>query len=178
MRIVLDVGRDGLQQLKQILHRTAATDDALEAVTLIELLSEPRVLGAKPPLFHGALERVPQLVELEWLGDEVGGAALDDFDRVLHRAEAGHHDADDVGIQLERGFDDVRAVLPWQTQIGDDDVERKIRQSLDRALGGISLDDLEAAIRQLLGDRLAKRRFVFDQQQMFRCVSHLAASVF
>ena len=33
-----------------------------------------------------------QLVELERLGDEVGGAALDDFDRVLHRAEAGHDD--------------------------------------------------------------------------------------
>ena len=47
------------QQLKQILHRTAAADDALEAVTLIELLAQPGVLGAQPPLFHGALERVP-----------------------------------------------------------------------------------------------------------------------
>ena len=50
----------------------------------------------------------------------------------------------------------------------------KSARSLDRALRRLGLDDVEPAIRQLLGDRLAQRRFVFDQQQMFRCVSHLA----
>jgi hypothetical protein len=170
--------RDGLQQLKQILHRTAAPDDALEAVTLIELLAEPRVLGAKPALFHCTLERVPQLVELKRLGNEISSAALDDFHGVLDRSETGHHDADDVGVQLERGLDDTRAVLPGESQVGDHHVECEIRQSLDGVLRRLGLDDGESMIRQLLGDRLAQRRFVFDKQQMFRRVSHLGASVF
>ena len=51
-----------------------------------------------------------QLVELKRLGDEIGGAALDGVDGVLHGAVAGDDDGDDAGIALERGFDDLAAV--------------------------------------------------------------------
>ena len=81
--------RDGLERLKQIAHRPAASDDALEAVPLLQLLAQPGVLGLQPPLLDGAVERVPQLVELERLGHKVGGAALDDFDGIPDRAVAG-----------------------------------------------------------------------------------------
>ena len=51
------------------------------------------------------------------------------FDGVLHRAEAGDDDGDDVGIALERGVEDLPAVDARQPQVGDDDVEGEIRQS-------------------------------------------------
>ena len=81
--------RDGLERLKQIAHRPAAADDALEAVSLLQLLAQPGVLRLQPPLLDGAVERVPQLVELERLGHEVGGAALDDLDGIADRAVPG-----------------------------------------------------------------------------------------
>ena len=36
-------------------------------------------------------------------------------------------------------------------------------------------DDVEAAVRQLLGDSLAERRLVLDEQQMFWRIRHLGS---
>ena len=44
----------------------------------------------------------------------------------------------------------------------------------ERGLAGIGLLDLIAAVGQLLGDGLPQGRLVFDEQQMFRRVRHLA----
>ena len=95
-------------------------------------------------------------------------AALDRLDRVLHRAVAGDDDGDDVGVAGDRGLDDRGAVDARQPQVGDDDVEREVGELRERRLPGFGLLDLIAAIGQLLGDRLAQRRFVFDEQQMFQ----------
>ena len=165
--------RDGLEHVKQIAHGAAAADDALEAVALLELLPQPGVFAAQAPLLDGALQRVPELVELERLGDEVGRAALDDLDRVPDRAIAGHHDADNLGVALDRRLDDPRAVHPGQPEVGDDDVERELGQGFERPLGRVCLDDVHTTVCQLLSQSLAEGRFVFDEQQMFRRISHL-----
>ena len=81
-----------------------------------------------------ALQRVPQLVELEWLGDEVGGPAFDDLHRVLHGAVPCHHDADDVGVAIHRRLDHAGSSEAGQPQVGHDDVEREIGQQLERTL--------------------------------------------
>ena len=165
--------RDGLERLKQIAHRPAASDDALEAVSLLQLLAQPGVLRLQPPLLDGAVEGVPQLVELERLGDEVGGAALDDFDGIPDRAVAGDDDADDLRVPLHGGLDDGGPVDARQAQIGDDDVEGEFGQGLERRLAAFGLDHLVSVIRQTLGHGRSERRFVFDEQQMFRSISHL-----
>ena len=116
---------------------------------------------------------VQQLVDLKRLADEVPGAALDGFDRVLHRAVAGDDDRDDVRIALDRRFDDGRTVDAGQPQVGDDDVEGEIGEPRERRLARFGLLDLIAVVGQLFGDRLAQRRLVFDQQQMFRSIRHL-----
>ena len=68
--------------------------------------------------------------------------------------------------------------MPGQAQIGDDDVEGEIGQrSIARSPESAWTTSNPRSVKPL-GDRLAQRRFVFDEQQMFRCVSHLAASVF
>ena len=115
-----------------------------------------------------------QLIDLKRLADEIPGAALDRLDRILDRAESGDDDGNDVGIAFDGRFQHVRAVQAGQPQIGNDDVERKLRQSRDRGFAGIGLFHLVPAVRQLLRDSLAQRRLVFDEQHMFRRVRHLA----
>ena len=95
-------------------------------------------------------------------------AALDGLDGVLHRAVAGDDDRDDVGIALDGGFDDGGAVDAGQAQVGDDDVEGELGEPRERRLARVGLLDLVAAVGQLLGDGLAQRRLVFDEEQMFR----------
>ena len=115
-----------------------------------------------------------QLVELERLGDEVRRAALDGFDRVLHRAVAGDDDGDDVRVALERGVDDLRGPsMPGSRRSVMRMSKANVRQALERLLAAVGLLDHEAAIGQPLGDRLAQRRLVVDEEQMFRAVSHL-----
>ena len=117
-----------------------------------------------------------QLVELKRLGDEVGGASPDRVDGILHRAVAGDDDADDLGIAQQRGLEHARAVQAGQTEVGDDDVERKFCQLLDSLLTGIGLLHLKAVLGQAFRQRLAQRRLVFDKKEMFFGFRHLAAA--
>ena len=133
--------RDGLEQLKQPRHRAALADDAFEAIPLLELRAQVRVLGFQPPLLERRVERVQQLVDLKRLADEVRRAALDRFDGVLHRAVAGDDDRDDVGIARDGGFDDGRAVDAGQPQVGDDDVEGELGQAGQRGFARLGLLD-------------------------------------
>ena len=165
--------RHGFEQLKQRAHGGAAADEPLELVALLQLRAQIRVLGLEPALLERGVQRVQQLVELKRLGDEVGRAALDRFDRVLHRSVSGDDDADDVGIAQQRGFEHARAVEARQTQVGDDDVEGKFGELLDGLLARVGLLDFESVLGQALGERLAQRRFVFDEQEMFLGFSHL-----
>ena len=95
-------------------------------------------------------------------------AALDRLDGVFDRAVAGDDDRDDVRIALDGRFDDRRAVDARQPQVGDDDVEGEIGKAGRAAASPESAcSTSKSAVRQLLGDRLAQRRLVFDEQQMF-----------
>ena len=80
---------------------------------------------------------------------------------------------DDLGIALERGLEDLPAVDAGQAQVGDEDVEGELREPLERVLAAVGLLDDEAVVRQPLGNRLAQRALVVDDQQMFLAFSHL-----
>ena len=150
--------RDGFEQLKERAHRRAAADEPLELVALLQLRAQIRVFRFEPALLERRVQRVQQLVELKRLGDEIGRAALDGFDRVLHRSVSGDDDADDVGIAKQGGFEDARAVEAGQAQVGDDDVEGKFGELLDGLLARVGLLDFETVLGQALGERLAQRR--------------------
>ena len=108
-----------------------------------------------------------QLFELKGLADEVGRAALDGVDGVLHRAVAGDHDGDDAGIALERRGEDLAAIDAGQAQVRDQDVEGEIARAA-RALA--SPDAASVYLEALLGEPFGHDRpqgiFVVDQQQM------------
>ena len=80
------------------------------------------------------------------------------------------------GIAGDRRFDDGGAVDAGQPQVGDDDVEGEVGEPRERGLARVGLLDLVAAVAELLGDGLAERRFVLDEQQMFQRIRHLAAA--
>ena len=71
IRIVLLVARDGFEQLKQVRHRPALADDALEPIALFELRAQIGVLRSQPPLFERRIEHVQQFVDLKRLADEI-----------------------------------------------------------------------------------------------------------
>ena len=97
------------------------------------------------------------------------------FDGVLHGAEAGDDDGDDVGVALERGVEHRAAVDAGQPEVRDDDVEGEIGEPRERLFAARRLLDDEAVIGQPFGNSLPQRRLVVDEQQMFRVFSHLVA---
>ena len=107
-----------------------------------------------------------QLLELKRLRDEALRAQPRDLDRLFDRGIAGDHDRDDVGIAAERFVENLPAVDAWQPKVGDEDVEGEIVEPGDRILARARLLDLKSLVDQALGDHLAERRLVIDQQQV------------
>ena len=164
---------DRRQHLEQLAHDAALSDQPLEAVALLELRSQVRVLGAQAALLERAVHHVEQLVVLERLGDEVGGAALDQRHGVAHRAVAGHHDDDDVGVALQRRSRTPRAAKPGS---------RRSVRTRSKANWGAQRPPLLPSAPARRGSRgrradrrcEAERRLVLDEQQMRFVLSHLA----
>ena len=163
----------GFQELEEVAHHAAASDEAVDPVALLELRSEIGVLRAEPALLERRVQDMEQRVELKRLGDEIGCPLLDRVDRVLDGAEARDDDRDDVGIALERGIQDGAAVDAGQAEISDDDVEREFHQPRERFFAAAGLLHDEAVIGEAFGDGLAERRLVVDEEQMFCVFSHL-----
>ena len=166
-------GRDGLEQLREIAHGAAAADESVDAIALLQLRTQIRVLRAQAPLLEGGVQDVQQRVELERLGDEVRSALFDGVDGVLHRAEAGDDDGDDVGITRERGIEDGAAIEPRQPQVRNDDVEGEVGEPGDRVLAVGGLLDDEPVVGEPLRDGFPQCWLVVYQQQMFCVISHL-----
>ena len=164
--------RNRLEQLEETLHHRALADEPFEAVALLELRAQVRVLRFQPPLLERGVERVQQLVDLKRLADEIPRASLDRFDRVLHGAEPGDNDGDDVGVARDGRLEHLGSVDARQAQVGDDDVEREIGQPAERRLAGLGLRDLVAVVGQLLGNRLTERCLVFDEEDVPLKVRH------
>jgi hypothetical protein len=116
---------------------------------------------------------VHELVELERLRHEIRGAALDRVHRVLHGAEAGHHDDDDLRVPRDRVLEHLAAVDARQAQVGDHDVEGELGQPLDGLFPVGRLHHLEAVLGQAFGHHGPECRLVFDDQEMFCVFSHL-----
>ncbi len=116
-----------------------------------------------------------QRIELEGLCDEIGGAVLDRVHGVLHRAVAGDHDRDYVGVPLEGRIEHVAAVDAWQAQVGDENVEGEVGEPFERLFAGACLLYRIPVIRQAFSDSRPQRRLVIDDEQMFPDISHLPA---
>jgi putative methionine-R-sulfoxide reductase with GAF domain len=164
--------RHRFEQLKQLAHRRAAADEPFEPIALLQLRPQVRIFCLQPALLERRAQGVQQLVELKRLGDEIGGAALDGFDGILHRAVPGDDDADDIGVADERRLEHARTVDARQPQVGNDDVEREFGELFERLLAGVGLFDVESVLGQPFRQGLAQGRFVFDEEEMFSGFRH------
>jgi len=111
--------RDALDRLRDADDRSRFADDGRQAVALLELLFEQQVLVPQLAMLAAAPQKEDQVIDVERLLDEIEGAELHRLDRVLDRAERGHHDHRTLGIALLRLFQHGDAVGAGKAQIGD-----------------------------------------------------------
>jgi hypothetical protein len=116
---------------------------------------------------------VQQRVELNGLVMKSAAPCLIALTGVLHGAEAGDDDRDDLGIALERGLEDGPAVDAGQAEVGHDDVEGELSQPGEGVFAARGLLDDEAVIGEPLRNGLPQRDLVVYEEQMFRVFSHL-----
>ncbi len=152
--------------MKQFLHRAAAADDSAELIALFDLRSQVRDFRLEPPLLQRLVENVQQLVELKGLGDKVRRTPMDGFDGVLHGPIPGDHNGDDPGIPFSSRFDDPGPVDPREAQVGDQNVEGKLIQILERFFPGVGLNDFESTLRESLRHQPAQGRLIVYEQQV------------
>ena len=112
-----------------------------------------------------ALDHQPQMLEVDRLGQEIGGTHSHRLHGVVDRAES--RGDDDVGRQpsLLHLFEQLQTVDPRHLQVGDDDAVGTLVECLERfASVGRRVDrDVRIGLEENL-DLLAGRFVVFDDQ--------------
>ena len=128
-------------------------------------LAEANVVEPEAPHVDGAGEHRADGREIERLQDVVERAHLHGVDGARHRALAGHHDADEIGIDLERGAEQRQAVHPRHHQVGEQHVEGLLAQGRQRLLRHREPGDVVAFGRQRAAEGFHLPRFVVDDEQ-------------
>ncbi len=125
-------------------------------------------LALEPRIFQRPVSNHQEAVRLEWLFDEIIGAALDRRDRGLDIAVAGNHDDRQFGVFLFEGIEKLQAVEAAALQPNvekhqiwparDDSAQRLI--AVARSTGAV------AFILQDACDQFANIGFVVDYEDI------------
>ena len=92
-----------------------------EAEAALVLLLEEDQLGHQPAPLHRPVQQQEQVVGVDRLREEVGGALLHRPHRLLHRAVGGHDDDRGLGVRVPGRLEHVEAAPGRQLQVGEDD---------------------------------------------------------
>ena len=158
--------RDRLNQLEDLLHRTAAADDIVESVLFLQLAPQVLVLKTQLPLTQSFTDPQRELDQLERFGQVVVGALLDGLDGRLDGCVAGNHQADRLRVLGESLVEEFDAVPPRQHEIGDEYVVGDLGQFFGRFLGRARRINLESIQRQNFDYGLPKLRFVINHKYL------------
>ena len=123
-------------------------------------------LGPLAPPLHRAVQEQEEVVGVDGLGQEVGGAVLHGPDRLLHRSEGGHDDDRHLGVSLPRRFQDVEAAAGGQLQVGQD---HQVPLTLETTPGLVGVPGLVHPVAtglQGLPQHRAERLLVLDDQDV------------
>ena len=150
---------------ENLLHRRAAADDVVPAVLAAEFLFKLAVLVAQIADFERLADDGYQMIERKRLQQEIDGAGLHRLDRVLDRAERGHHDHRDMRIHAADDLEHLEAGHSGQLEIGEDQVGAIDQRQ--RFFGGRGLLDIETGVEQLQFQDAAQLVFVFYNQNSF-----------
>jgi hypothetical protein len=122
-------GRDLLHGCDDALNAGRLTDDAFEAEPVVNFAMELVVLIAKQHGLCRAVDQVAKHVQVQWLLDEVVGAAADGSLGRRYIAVGGDHDRLGVGLRAAGDFQNLHAgVGHVHHQVGDDHVEAAVLQ--------------------------------------------------
>ena len=157
-------GRDLIHDLEDALHRRADTDDVVRRHPIANACAQLAGLAAELLLLEHLVEHDEELVEVERLGQVLGGTRAHRIDRRGHRAERRHHD--DGGGVLHRAqlLDQLDPVHPGHLEIGHHDV-RGERLELAERLEGIGRGlDVVPLIAEELRQGSARVDFVVDNE--------------
>ena len=127
------VGRRDLRGgLQQLLHHRVLGDDLDLALELLDLLAQLGVLLLQRHLLQGRPDGLPDIVEVERLGDVIVGALLHRLDRRGDGGVGRDHDDLGIGIQLPALLQDLDAVDLLHLEVRQHDVELLLVQKLQR----------------------------------------------
>ena len=102
------------------------------------------------------------MIKLKGFCNEVTCPPLDGGNGIFYGAVASYNDSDDVGVESAGRFDDISTIDTWETEIGDDYIERKICQTLECFFPRFDLYDTKTMFLETLGCRFSECLFVFD----------------
>ena len=112
-----EMAGDFAGQLEDLEHGRTLADDPVKLRVVKELLFEIADLGPLREDGGQLVERFFQAREVDRLGDEVVGAALDGVDGGVHRIEAGDQNDVHAGIELQRFLQEGEPVHRGHFQI-------------------------------------------------------------
>ena len=119
-----------------------------------------------PALVDRAVEEQQEVVGVDRLRQEVGGALLHRADRLLDRPEGRHHHDRRLGVGLARGLEHVEAAAGGQPEVGEDDEVAEGREPPPGLVGVRRLVDRVAARLEGLPQHGAERLLVLDDQDV------------
>jgi hypothetical protein len=143
----------------------ARPDDIASAQQVVQSLLESAVLGDEGPVLERLPDHPDELAAREGLGQEVAGAVLHGPHRFLDGAEGREHDhvhlrghCPDLAQELEPG-------QPRHLEVGEDEVDPALAQTLEGGLPVGRQHDLVALARQRALETLAHGRVVVGDQE-------------
>ncbi|MCY1351773.1 hypothetical protein D9M69_380490 [compost metagenome] len=115
--------------------------------------------------------QLQQHLGLERLDQVIGRALANRLHRALHRAERGHQQHRQLRVLRADAPKQLVAIHARHVDVADHQAEGLALQRRQRRLGAVHRQVRMAAQRQGIGQRLAQRAIVFDQQD-FGCHRH------
>ena len=143
------------------------TDHRSEGASLAQLAPQHLHLAERLLAFDDFLEKDLQSLRIDRLGQVIVGPDLDGLDRRFDRALAGQDDGGDVAVLLLQAAHELEPVHPGHGKITDDD-PRPERRDLAQRLFTVRRRVRDEAPRpHQLGQPVARRRVVLDEEQTF-----------
>ena len=139
---------DRRDQIEQLPHPTAATDDVVELIAIAQLALEGQVLGLEVGALDGAAQHRDDAVSVDRLLEEVRGACLDRLDRARNAALPADHEHFRPRLQRLQAADELGAADIWQHQID----QRGIRQPGRKQLLGLGAAGRDPGLVSGTGD--------------------------
>ena len=155
-------------QLQHVVEMAVVADagQAVAVGKVLVILPFPGHLPQRRRL-QDAVDDQHDVVELQGLGDEIGGPGLHRLDGVLDRGEPGHDQERNVLSRFADGLDQGDAVHFRHDQVGDHQVEIMAGERLQRLGGAVHGRDRKIVEFQKILQRFPHRVVVIDDEDSF-----------